>query len=76
MSENNIILFGKYQGLSFKQILEKDINYCEFVNRCNPNDKTKEFKMYLNENLENQKIKNKQDKIKKLLNNETEIKKV
>lgn len=29
--ENQVILFGKYQGISFQELIEKDLNYCKFL---------------------------------------------
>lgn len=52
MTENKIITFGKYSGYNYNDLMEKDINYCKFIHGCPPNDKTKDFKEYLNEHLE------------------------
>lgn len=44
---STIINFGKYKGLSFKQVLDKDVNYCEFILRCPPGERTESFAKYL-----------------------------
>lgn len=67
MSDNKIILFGKYQGLTYKQVLIKDINYCKFIHQCPSNDKTAEFKEYLVLNLEKQLTENAKKKIDKVI---------
>ena len=42
-----MILFGKYNGLTFQQLLKKDISYCEYIAACPTNDKTQKFKEYV-----------------------------
>jgi hypothetical protein len=63
----NLITFGKYSGLSYEALLDKDINYCKFIDSCPPNAKTKHFKEYLSTNLQTYLIKIQQDQIKKQL---------
>jgi hypothetical protein len=44
----NIITFGtRYTGLTFEQVLAKDLAYCEFIHKCPSNEKTAKFKQYL-----------------------------
>lgn len=67
MSSDQVVLFGKYSGLTFEQVLEKDINYCTFIDNCPPNKKTEDFKEYLKINLQAFLIKkNQQDLLKRL----------
>jgi hypothetical protein len=28
---DNVILFGKYIGLTYEELVEKDLNYCKFL---------------------------------------------
>lgn len=64
--DNLIINFGKYDGLTFKQTLDKDINYCIWLNDKPANSKTNEFKHYLEKNLERAKFLDKEKKCKEL----------
>jgi hypothetical protein len=67
MSSDQVVLFGKYSGLTFEQVLEKDINYCTFIDNCPANKKTEDFKEYLKINLQAFLIKkNQQDLLKRL----------
>jgi len=52
MTENKLITFGKYAGYSYENLMDKDINYCKFINQCPENPKTKLFKEFLSTNLE------------------------
>ncbi len=52
MSSTNIISFGKYKGKTFQELLEHDINYCKFINRCPENNAIESFKQFLDEKLE------------------------
>ena len=49
---DQLILFGKYHGLTYQQLIDKDINYCKFIARCPANQKTEDFKHFLDKNLE------------------------
>ena len=67
---DNIILFGqKYQGLTFQQVLDKDLPYCEFIHRCRSNEKTESFKKFLEVNIQDARIKKEQDKILRITKN-------
>lgn len=64
---DNIILFGtKYQGLTFEELLNKDLPYCEFIHRCHSNEKTAKFKKFLVDNIQEARNKKIQDDIVKL----------
>ena len=45
------ITFGKYAGYSYHQLLERDIQYCKFIDTCPANAKTQDFKEFLTNNL-------------------------
>ena len=45
--DNEYVQFGKYKGLTFRQVLDKDVSYCEFIARCPTNDRTRQFQDYV-----------------------------
>lgn len=45
--DNEIVQFGKYQGLTFKQALDKDVPYAEWMERMQPNLKTEKYIEYV-----------------------------
>ena len=64
-----LITFGKYAGITYQELLKKDINYCKFIDSCPVNDKTKDFKEFLSSNLQAFITKTEHEKIQKKLNN-------
>jgi len=45
--DNEIVQFGKYQGITFKQALDRDVPYAEWMERMQPNLKTEKFIEYI-----------------------------
>lgn len=45
--DNEYVQFGKYKGLTFRQTLDKDVSYCEYIAKCPTNDKTKKFQDFV-----------------------------
>ena len=49
MTATTFLLKGKYSGLQYKDILNKDLNYCLFINELKyPSAEMLDFKNYLN----------------------------
>lgn len=49
MTATTFLLRGKYSGLQYKDILNKDLNYCLFINELKyPSPEMLDFKNYLN----------------------------
>lgn len=46
--EKNIVKFGKYRGCSYREVLDKDVSYCEWIKTTESKNKEfNEFKMWL-----------------------------
>lgn len=46
MNSDNI-LFGKYKGLTFRQVLDKDLSYCQYIASCPANQLTEKFQAFV-----------------------------
>jgi hypothetical protein len=58
---DNVILFGKYIGLTYEELVEKDLNYCKFLLSFKyTNSKNEDLIKYLKEreDIVNKKILN------------------
>jgi Trm5-related predicted tRNA methylase len=57
MTSTTVLLKGKYIGLTYKEILDKDINYCLFILSLRfVSNELKEFKEWLSLNIEEAKV--------------------
>lgn len=46
--DDHLITFGKYSGLKFKDLIEKDINYCLWISKFKyTNEQNKDLVEYL-----------------------------
>jgi hypothetical protein len=44
---STVLTFGKYRGYNFKQLLDKDVPYCEYIMRSPENERIEELQKYL-----------------------------
>lgn len=46
------LTFGQYNGLTYDEVLEHDLSYCEYINRSPVNKRNSEFKTWLQTNIQ------------------------
>ena len=63
----SILMFGKYSGSTYEYVLLHDLPYCQFIDRCQANDKTKAFKDWLKVHIERGIEHNKAQKMERFL---------
>lgn len=58
------ITFGQYNGLTFEDLLDHDLSYCQYIHRLPVNKRNKDFKEWLCHHLKEAEEKDLQNKQK------------